>query len=406
MKNVLKKTGLTQLVIVDTEGVSGEVSELNIRNWKVNLFILLMQSDNIDDFAKSINKMKPVLLGNNIWYAVTIKETTLPSDQVKLLTEEKKLEDEAKDIKEDFSKVLSSLDDPKSLLNMKVLDLKLKDNVLAIPNIKLDEQYAEGRRYIDKKLAELLTETIIAEKEEVKLDIDARDFKKKQAISNLFQLLIDTSKYAVNNYEINNQKPKANESIFKKHIEEEHRLQSYDNAYLIGQQWRYTSGIRQLVYNKINEIRVDVDSPLNEEEQAAIVQMFYKDFARIVVWTNTFLFSKDKRENTDQASIILMFHAKDIVNQMNINGTLKDILANTIKVSGWEKNYFLDENVGNVVTIPIIWASEVDNWIDEKDKFYRIVIRPYTLFAIYYTALKLGYKNFSKVIDEVSLELT
>ena len=124
VKRVLKEANITQLSIVDTEGVSGDVKKLNLRDWKANLFILLFGSDNKAEFAESISKMKPALLGNSIWYAVSLPSETLTNDLDDLDSEIIELEEEAKKIKEAFADELDRLEDEKSLLNTKLLEFK------------------------------------------------------------------------------------------------------------------------------------------------------------------------------------------------------------------------------------------------------------------------------------------
>ena len=278
---------------------------------------------------------------------------------------------------------------------------------MAIPNIKLfKKQYQSGREYTDKKLEEFLSSVLKDDGEDIRIEIDVNDVNKKSAVNNLLNLLSDTAVYALNNEETNNIiKPTCKVTAFSTHLNNEYRLKSDDKGYLVNQQWEITSFLRNSIYQKLNGIKVNHESPLSVMEQAALVQKFYSDFSNKIIWTNFFVSTKDGREGTEQASIILMLHSFDIMKELNTTTSVKGILGKVIKTDiGWGKNYLIDENRDSISYVPIICASKVTDIKDVFERFYKLVIKPYTIYAINYTSLKLGYKTSSEVINEYCIK--
>ena len=401
VSELIEETGISQLAIVDTEGVSGDVNALNMLEWKSNLFVLMFNSANKTEFAKSVNVMKSALAGNNVWHAVSMPENTLISQSDESYRSEiKELEAEAAKIRNEFEEELSSLENKQSLLSLRSGEITRRDTLLAIPNIKTEKnQYQSGRDYADNKLKLFLLQAIRDADRGIELETDLSDTKKMKATCNLLQLLCDTAMSALRTEEIEPFRPSYRESSLQSHLNSEYRLQSDDNKYLLGKQWDMTSHIRTKVYNKINVLEEDKNLPLSLKEQASVVQFFYTNFAYKVVWTNYFVSTRDERERTEQASIILMLHATVINSElkkaaMPIRSILESVMPQN---RGWNKNYLKIDDYQSHLYVPIEFASKHYNSTDVFDRFYYAVIKPYTVYAMYYALLDLGLKTVVEV---------
>lgn len=402
VEDVLKETDTNKLVVVDTKGVSGNVKELSLREWKTNLFILLLRSsESKEEFVKSINKMKSALIGNDIWYAVSLDNRTLTSDKSEIELEIEELEKAAIKIKEDFSSELDKLEDKKSLLNMKFLESKRRSTILAIPNITIQKkQYESGRNYTDKKLEGFLKDVIINKGKDIELELDKTDKKQCLSAKNLLKSL---KKHAMNiiNENKENELILTRESALKKHLNDKNRLKSDDNSYLVDKQWDASMKLKDLILKEISKIKVNSKSNLSMEQQAALAQFFMRELNKMV-WTDYFIKSKDKRESNEQASIIVMLYASEVKRELlNESNNINDVLVSAIKTEGWEKNYLVDENRESDMYIPIYCASKYqDKYESEFDKFYYLIIRPYAVYAVNSALLKLGYESRNNIIDE------
>lgn len=412
VKEILDEVEVDRLVIIDTEGVAGKVSELNMNNWKANLFLLVFNSSNRHEFAKSVSTLKPALAGSKIWYCVSIADRIVPyfpedlADQkIKDIcdNEIKEIEGIAQKIKDDFYTELNSLEEERSLLNMKISEFIRKETTLAIPNITPGKEWFENScNYADRQLRQFLFNSIKYKDTDVELDIDLKNEQKKQSVMLLLNRLSEIAINVMLEHKQNAFNRGFNLDSFRKHIIRENRLISYDNKYLVEKQWAINLYIKTVTYEAINKVMYDKSLCLNEIEQAKVVQMFIANFGNKIVWSNESVYSTDGRERTEQASVVMLLNSRSVTENIDKGVGFRTVLDKSIHTSiNWSKNYLLTKDRNEL--LPLYLSSKSGTYTDEIEKFFELVIRPHVYYSVMSTKIQLGLAEFEETVKQYEL---
>lgn len=373
VRDILIKHNLFKLLVTDTEGISGDVKILNAESWKANLFMLVMNSSNKVEFAKSIYEMRKLLIGENIIYCVSKPDDTFSLIESDMENDINDLQNDAQKILSDFQDELRSLSKERSLLTLKQVQRKDEFKRLAIPNIKpIKNQYEKGRKYIDDQLKEFLAFYIANEENPIKLE--KGDLEEEQAILYL-EKIKSISQNKIQNVNFRDINKNYRKATFLHHLYMQNRLKSHDNGYLTSKHWEFYFSLKQFLYDELEKIVYEEDFPLTEDEQAYLLQTYFSAVVLNTKWIDRLVTTIDSREETTQAAIISILNSRKIVNALEKGVSPDEVLE---KELGWSNNLLAVENVLNT---PMHYAREIES-SDKIEEFFEKVLKKIMLYFI------------------------
>jgi len=361
---------LTNFSIIDTKGVSGNyMPDSKDISWTSDAYILLMRNENLDEFAKSMDKIRDKLASGQVWHAVSLGDIpiTSPEGSNEYNERVKIAESRASSVRSKFLEQLMLLEgDTDSLLSLKNSDLNRLSNVITVPNISIEfDDVKYGLNYVNKSLGKVIHSIINKDHSTDKIFNKLVSWKKEDVKSYLKYLRQNSL-----NIEASLENYKFSNDVVEKHLDYGYRLVSYDGRYIHNKFRELVSYFNSTIYSNIKDLPYS-NFNLTRVEQSIIAHRYIYKSSNYLNNSPNLLYSCDGRESCDQATYISMLHAQDIINN---GGQLYKLLG-----GDWNKNYLKDKDIKSIKNLPFYLAT-VGYY---GSRFKNVVFRPFLWTAMY-----------------------